>query len=155
MESFDVFIKYLPDILIKFAASVICGGLIGIERGYRGKPIGPRTTILICFGAALYVFVSKIISDVYPQMSYDPSRIVSQIIVGVGFIGAGSIIRARGHIIGLTTAATIWVAAAVGSFIGFGYSLFAFAVTILVLITLIILRKLEDKFLDKEQTNGG
>src|SRR5437867_1346707 len=100
MESFQTFLNFLPDVALKFAASMVCGGLIGFERGYHGKPIGPRTSILICFGAALYVFISKIISDVYPQMQYDPTRIVSQIVVGVGFIGAGSIIRSRGNIFG-------------------------------------------------------
>ena len=151
MESLDTFLNYLPDVALKFAACMICGGIIGIERGYRGKPIGPRTSILICFGAALYVFIAKIITDVYPNMQYDPSRIVSQIVVGVGFIGAGSIIRAGGNIVGLTTAATIWVVAGIGACIGFGYPLLVLAVSILVLITLIILRSFETKFLDREE----
>jgi putative Mg2+ transporter-C (MgtC) family protein len=154
MESIDAYLKYIPEVLVKFAAALICGGLIGWEREKRGKPTGLRTSILVCFGAVLYVLTTKLLNDEFHLAALDPSRIASQIVVGVGFLGAGAIIHSQETVTGLTSAATIWVVAAIGVVIGLGFPLIAVTVTILVLITLIIIGKLERKFMKDVNHNN-
>ncbi len=150
MEPIDVYVKYIPDVLIRFGAALICGGLIGWERESKGKPAGLRTSMLVCFGSAIYVMSVNIIFEQMHLNSLDPSRMASQIVTGIGFLGAGAILRSPLHVTGLTTAATIWVVAAIGVVIGFGFPLMAFTLTILVLITLVIIGKLEMKYLKEE-----
>lgn len=153
MEPIDVYLKYIPEILIQFITALLCGGIIGWERERHGKSSGPRTMIFICFGSALYVIISNIVLDVTKSGNYDPSRVLSQIVVGVGFIGAGAIIQSRGNIQGLTTAATIWVVAAIGATIGLGFPLIGITLTVFVLITLILLGKIEHKYLKSKRNN--
>lgn len=107
------------DVLAKLALAVIVGGAIGLERGIRGKPAGLRTNILICVGSALITDVSITIGLVN-GMRGDPARLAAQIVSGVGFLGAGTILHSAGGITGLTSAATIWVVAALGIAIGAG-----------------------------------
>jgi len=120
---------------------MICGGAIGIERELNRKPAGLRTNVLICFGAALYMIVSRHISG---GAAYtDPARLAAQVVAGIGFLGAGVILQARGSITGLTTAATIFVVGAVGISIGEGlFSLGLFS-TISIILVLVGLRKAE------------
>src|SRR5438094_527288 len=101
------------------AAAVVCGGLVGWEREKREKPAGLRTLVLITTGAALFTQMSLIAGG----GRGDPMRLAAQIVTGVGFLGAGAILRDKGRamISGLTTAATIWLAAAVGVVVGAGY----------------------------------
>ena len=111
------------DLLFKLILAVILGGVIGLEREVAGKPAGLRTNILICVGAALLTDVSvQITMGVYPGAPRvgDPSRIAAQIITGIGFIGAGTIMQTKGTVTGLTSAATIFVVAAIGVTIGAG-----------------------------------
>lgn len=147
MEPISVYLKYIPDVLIKFGAALLCGGMIGWEREIRKKPAGLRTSILVCFGAVVYVMVSDFLFEELRLSNVDPSRMASQIVVGVGFLGAGAILRAPGQITGLTSAATIWVVAAIGVVIGLGFPLIAFTISVLVIITLAIIGKLEMKFI--------
>jgi len=132
-----------PPLLIaaKLALAMICGGAIGIERELNRKPAGLRTNVLICFGAALYMIVSRHISG---GAAYtDPARLAAQVVAGIGFLGAGVILQARGSITGLTTAATIFVVGAVGISIGEGlFSLGLFS-TISIILVLVVLRKAE------------
>jgi putative Mg2+ transporter-C (MgtC) family protein len=100
----------------RLLAAVAGGALIGLERELAGKPAGFRTNILICVGAALFTLLSIDVAGA-PQ---DQTRIAAQIVTGVGFLGAGAILRQRGRVVGLTTAATIWVVAAVGMAFGAG-----------------------------------
>ena len=130
------------DILVRLLAAVLLGAAVGFERELRGKAAGLRTNILICTGAALYTVLSIEIA----AGGGDPGRIAAQIVTGVGFIGAGTILHSRGHISGLTSAATIWLVAAVGVAVGTGAVLEATGVTLLVLLVLGLLRPLE-KFL--------
>jgi putative Mg2+ transporter-C (MgtC) family protein len=95
----------------------VLGGAIGLEREIAGKPAGLRTNILICVGAALLTHVSIAITTV-PERLGDPSRLAAMIVSGIGFIGAGTIMQARGTVTGLTSAATIWVVAAIGIAVG-------------------------------------
>src|SRR6185503_9478738 len=109
-----------PPFLIaaKLALAMVCGGSIGLERELNRKPAGLRTNVLICFGAALYMIVSRHIGGGAPYT--DPARLVAQVVTAIGFIGAGVILQSRGSISGLTTAATILLVGAVGITIGEG-----------------------------------
>ncbi len=102
------------ELLLQLLLATLLGGAIGLERELSGKPAGLRTNILICVGAALFTALSM-------KMSLgrgDPARVAAQVLPGVGFIGAGTILHARGSVTGLTSAATIWVVAAIGMALG-------------------------------------
>ena len=138
-----------PPLLIvaKLMLAMICGGAIGVEREINRKPAGLRTNVLICFGAALYMIVSRQISGGAPYT--DPARLAAQVVAGIGFLGAGVILQARGSVTGLTTAATIFVVGAVG--ISAGEGLFGLAVfsTVLIILVLVVLRKVETAVLKR------
>jgi len=109
------------DLLLKLALAILLGGAIGLEREIAGKPAGLRTNILICIGAALITDVSLTIGVGANGVRVgDPARLAAQIVSGIGFIGAGTIMQTRGTVTGLTSAATIWVVAAIGIAIGAG-----------------------------------
>src|SRR6266849_10147168 len=99
-------------IALKLLMAMVCGGAIGLERELSRKPAGLRTNVLICVGAALFMIVSRHIGGGAPYT--DPARLVAQVVTGIGFLGAGVILQSRGSVIGLTTAATIFVVGAVG-----------------------------------------
>lgn len=124
--------------LIKLGMAVVVGGIIGAEREFRDKAAGFRTIILISVGSALFTIFS---------LSMDPgftrTRIAANIVTGIGFLGAGAIVREHGRVGGLTTAATIWLSAALGMGIGGGELLFVSIATITVLIVLLIFPRLE------------
>ena len=127
------------DLLLHLVLAVILGGAIGLERELQQKAAGLRTNILICAGAALFTELSLAMTAEYG----DPSRIAAQIVTGVGFLGAGAIIQGRGTVTGLTTAATMWLVAAIGMAIGFGALWEATGTTLLVVLVLVALRPLE------------
>lgn len=120
-----------PEIWLRLAAAVAAGGLIGLEREYRDKAAGFRTLIFISLGAALFTLISVELAG-----GGDPARIASNIVTGVGFIGAGVILREGGHIAGLTTAATIWLTAALGTALGAGYYALGMAVLLIAMLVL-------------------
>lgn len=126
------------------------GGLIGLERELAGKPAGLRTNILICVGAALLMDISRSVAAAAVGPA-DPARIAAQVVSGIGFIGAGTILVERGSIVGLTTAATLWVVAAIGLAVGSGAYASAIGATALVVVTLLILGRLEN-FLFERRT---
>jgi putative Mg2+ transporter-C (MgtC) family protein len=127
--------------LIKLVLAVVIGGIIGAERERHNKAAGLRTMILICIGAALFtIFSMKMTGE-----KYDPTRIASNIVVGIGFLGAGVILREGGRITGLTTAATIWLTAALGMGIGSGQYVLVGAAAFLVTIVLWIFPRFEDR----------
>lgn len=109
------------DLLIKLALAVLLGGIIGFERELAGKPAGLRTNILICIGAALLMDVSMRVGIIDGHRVGDPGRIAAQIVSGIGFLGAGTILQGQGVVTGLTSAATIWVVAAIGMTVGAGF----------------------------------
>jgi putative Mg2+ transporter-C (MgtC) family protein len=109
-----------PAIVLRLVLASILGGLVGLERELRGKPAGLRTNMFICAGSALFTVLSEAIAFRVGGAS-DPTRIASSLIPGIGFIGAGTIIRAQGSVHGLTTAATIFVLASVGMAVGSGF----------------------------------
>ena len=139
------------DLLIALILASVLGGAIGLERELSGKPAGFRTNLLICVGAALLTELSVAIAASYQG---DPGRIAAQIVSGIGFLGAGTIIQARGTVIGLTTAATLWVVSAIGIAVGAGYLTEAIGTTVLVLVALLLLGKVEARLIQaKRQQN--
>jgi putative Mg2+ transporter-C (MgtC) family protein len=142
------------NLLLKLLLAVLLGGFIGIERELSGKSAGFRTHILICLGSAMFTELSFSISLVVNSANEaagvafrsDPGRIAAQIVTGIGFLGGGAILRDAGSVKGLTTAATIWVVAAVGMAVGAGAYIAAVGATGLVLFVLFPLRRLEQYF---------
>lgn len=133
------------DLFAKLLGAVLIGGGIGLEREFKGKPAGLRTNILICVGSALLMDLSIGLSAKYGG---DPGRIAAQVVTGIGFLGAGTILHTRGMITGLTSAATIWVVAAIGLTIGAGLFVEALGATLAVMIVLVGLGWVERKFID-------
>lgn len=120
------------ELWLQVVLATLLGGAIGLERELSGKPAGLRTNILICVGATLFTVLSFKLS----LGRGDPARVAAQILPGVGFIGAGTILHARGSITGLTSAATIWVVAAIGMALGSGAYTDAIGTTVLVMLIL-------------------
>jgi len=107
--------------------AVLCGGIVGIERQARGKPAGVRTSILICVSTSVFIHLG----DVAAGAAGDPVRVLGQLVTGVGFLGAGVIMAREGTVTGVTTAAVIWVLAAIGASIGLGLYSGALALALL------------------------
>ena len=120
------------ELLLQLGLATLCGGWIGLEREFSGKPAGLRTNILICVGATLFTSLSITMS----LGRGDPARVAAQILPGVGFIGAGTILHTRGSVTGLTSAATIWVVAAIGMALGAKAYTEAIGTTLLVMLIL-------------------
>jgi putative Mg2+ transporter-C (MgtC) family protein len=127
------------ELLVQLVLAVILGGAIGLERELKSKPAGLRTNILISVGATLFTYLSMRMA----AERGDPGRVAAQILAGVGFIGAGTILHTRGAVTGLTSAATIWVVAAIGMALGTGAYVEAVGTTVLVVIVLTGLASLE------------
>ena len=126
--------------VLKIGIAFVLGALLGIEREYRNKPAGFRTLIMITVGATVFTILS------YRINSATPDRIAANIITGIGFIGAGVIFKEGMKVSGMTTAATIWMAAAIGMSVGYGAYYLAGGVTLLMLFILILLSRLEGVF---------
>ena len=133
----DVLRSLRADLLLQLVLATILGGAIGLERELKGKPAGLRTNILICIGAATFTHLSV---SLVPG---DPGRIAAQVLTGVGFIGAGTILHTRGSVTGLTSAATIWVVSAMGMALGMGLYYEAVGTTALVMAVLLGLSRVE------------
>jgi len=129
---------FSPEDIIKLLLAVLAGGLIGAEREYRDKAAGFRTIILICVGATLFTIFSLRLGG-----GEDPVRIAANVVSGVGFLGAGAILRDAGRVMGLTTASTIWLAAALGMGIGGGHYLLSGVAALAVLIILWLFPRIE------------
>lgn len=124
--------------------ALICGGILGIERGRKNRPAGLRTYMLVCVGSALVMITNQYICEIYPNV--DPSRMGAQVISGIGFLGAGTIIvTVRNRVKGLTTAAGLWVAACVGLSIGIGFYLGALIGCALTLFVMAVLHSLDNR----------
>ncbi len=135
----------------KVFVAIFCGGLIGLERELKNKPAGIKTNILICVGAALYTCVSILISNQNAKSGYvgDPGRLAAQIVSGIGFLGGGAIIQSRGTVVGLTTAATIWIVAAIGVCVGIGHADIAVMTSLTVVVVLVAIGIFEDRLLGR------
>lgn len=129
--------------IIRLVVAALLGGAIGLERQLRHKPAGLRTNIFICFGSAMFTVLSDQLAG---SLGGDHTRVAAQIIPGIGFIGAGSILHSRGSVLGLTTAATLFVVASVGMAAGGGLYITAIFATGVILIALALLGRLERRF---------
>ena len=138
-------VSILAGISIQLICAIFIGFMIGFNRELNNKAAGIKTNIMICIGATLYTSLSLLnISHGIPGQ--DPNRIAAQIVSGIGFLGAGAIMRGDGHISGLTTAATIWVIAAIGVAIGFGFPVIALGASLVVLLILVGTNKIYSIF---------
>ena len=148
--------EFRAHLVIEMALAVVLGGIIGFERQLKDKPAGLRTHILICLGATIFTDFGHRLAI----FGGDPGRVAGHVAAGVGFIGAGTIMQRNGAVTGLTTAANIWVVAAIGMALGFGAYLDAIAATVVVVIVLAGLGRLE-AYLDRRRgrsvldTGGG
>lgn len=145
------FVQLALPVGFKVIMAIICGGLIGLERELKNKAAGIKTNILICLGSTLYTIISILIAESFTDTGYhgDPARVAAQVVPGIGFIGAGAIMQSKASILGLTTAATIWIVAAIGMCIGSGYPVVGFVFTTTVLFTLLAIDKIETKFIGR------
>jgi putative Mg2+ transporter-C (MgtC) family protein len=123
--------------------ALVLGAAIGLERRRRGHPAGFRTMAMVCAGSCLFTLLGEAVTGT----NTDPTRIAAQVVTGIGFLGAGLILRQGRAVMGVTTAAAIWVVAAIGMATGFGAYLLAAGATVLVFITLTILRIVEIRVL--------
>ncbi|PIP65429.1 magnesium transporter MgtC [Candidatus Peregrinibacteria bacterium CG22_combo_CG10-13_8_21_14_all_49_11] len=139
---------FLPfDIIVKILLAAALGLALGVEREWSGKAAGVRTNLIISVGSCLFTILSI---DGFPYSDItDPSRIAAQIVTGVGFLGAGALIHTEDHVRGLTTAANIWLVAAVGMACGIGLPLLAIFVTVITVFALIALRPFSSLFTGK------
>lgn len=133
----------VPETLLRLILAAFLGGLVGLERQFKHRPAGLRTNMFICFGAALFTILSAQLAG---EFQAERTRIASQIIPGIGFIGAGSILRDKLGVSGLTTAATIFVVASIGMACGGGFYLLAVFSAGLILLALLLLGWLEQRF---------
>ncbi len=126
--------------IISLLLAVFCGAIVGFEREYSGKPAGLRTNTLICLGAAVFTLVSRHMGTPSPDAQ---TRIAAGIVTGVGFLGAGAILHDHVGVLGLTTAATIWLVSSIGMACGAGFSELALAATAITLAVLLGLHRIE------------
>jgi putative Mg2+ transporter-C (MgtC) family protein len=138
-------------ILLKILVAALLGGMIGMERDKHGRAAGLRTHLLVSLGAAVFTILSEIVARraMADGFMADPGRISAQIVTGIGFLGAGVILKSGVNVRGLTTAACLWTAAAIGMTAGSGLFLLAAVVTAVALVSLILLKRFE-KFYRKD-----
>ncbi len=145
------YILMIGSVLGKLFIAAILGGIIGWERHKRGRPAGLRTHLLVCIGVTLMMLVSEHIFLKYQGYGHDsvlridPARIAAQVVTGIGFLGAGTIMRSRASIRGLTTAASLWVVAGIGLAVGSGFILPAIFTTVIAMAILTLNSLVEKK----------
>src|SRR5688500_12858209 len=137
----------LGELILRIGVAGLLGGLVGLEREFSDQPAGFRTDILVSFGAALFTMAGAYgVSDFYEGgeavVRFDPTRIAAQVVTGIGFLGAGAILRQGVTVRGLTTAASLWVTAAIGLAVGLGYVEGALAVSVGALLVLYALKQI-------------
>lgn len=151
-ENFTPFIHDLGVILLPLLISAIAGGAVGLERESTNRPAGLRTHVLVCVGSTLVMQVSLEMYRLSQLSGFgngDPGRIAAQVVSGIGFLGAGTIMREGANIRGLTTAASLWVVSGIGLAVGAGLYLQTLVATVIVLLTLKTLSEVEARFIVK------
>jgi len=131
------------EIFLRLAVALIAGGAIGFERERDSQPAGLRTHMILALGAALVMILSI---NIAVEFGSDPARLAAQVVLGIGFFGAGAILRFGFNVKGLTTASTLWTTAMVGMAIGYGYYLVALFAVVIMLIVLTLVERFEKKF---------
>ncbi len=149
------------EVILRLILAVVIGGAVGYEREFKNRPAGFRTNILVCLGAAVISMIqlyevesTKNLILQHPEFTNifkaDIGRLDAQVVSGVGFLGAGTIIHEKGSVKGLTTAATLWVVACIGLAVGLGYYYLSILATVAVVVSLVSLKRFESKFLIKK-----
>ena len=135
------------DLIVRLVIAAALGGAIGFEREFSEQPAGLRTHLLVSLGACLFTLAGAYGLDAFSghaaEVGFDPTRIAAQVVSGIGFLGAGAILREGINIRGLTTAAALWVTAAVGLAVGLGFWIGAVAATVIAVVALFGLKKVE------------
>ena len=159
MQTLDyksLFLNINGEFFLQIVVLLFCAGLIGLERQISKKPSGIRTSILIALGSMLFVKYSIIAGQDNMAVNADPARVMGQVVTGIGFLGAGTIMNRQGLVAGLTTASTIWVQAAIGAVVALGYYLDAMIFSLLCVFVLQVVSKLEIFLrLSKRTESGG
>ncbi|MEK7567484.1 MAG: MgtC/SapB family protein [Patescibacteria group bacterium] len=147
----ETFLAFNIPIFIKLTLAILLGGLIGVERTLANKMAGLRTYAFVSLGSCLLVIISILTtSQFFNVTNFDPLRVASAIIMGIGFICGGAIIYHDNRLLGLTTAAGMWVASGIGVAVGFGYFTLAIMTTVLTLFIFSTLWEVEEKFKKNE-----
>lgn len=149
------------EIILRLGVATVLGMLIGAERLFVHKEAGMKTHALVALGSAVFIVISEMIAVKYIDVGgFDPSRMASQVIVGIGFLGAGSIMLQGAHLKGLTTAGGLWVTAGIGIAVGFGFFSLAIISTVIVLMIFLLMifierpiKKISDEI--EDTTNGN
>ncbi len=143
----ELFFASHYEIFVRLSIAMLCGMIIGAERILAHKTAGMRTYALVSMGSALLVIISQMAGQLFVKDgSFDPIRMASQVVVGVGFLGAGLIVLRDKEVTGLTTASGLWVCAAIGMSAGFGFYGIAFISTLLTLFIFVVLWFIEQRF---------
>lgn len=148
----------IPDweVVLRLVLAAVLAGLVGIEREAKGRAAGFRTHILVCMGSTLIMLTGLHLLAAYQgTVQMDPARMAAQVVSGIGFLGAGTIIQFRDSIRGLTTAASVWAAAGIGLAVGSGFYVGAVSATAIVLVALYGLRRIEQRVRSKRRGTGG
>jgi putative Mg2+ transporter-C (MgtC) family protein len=136
------------DALLRIALALLLGSLIGIEREIRDKAAGFRTIMLVTSGSASFVALGLLLLEQYPRdidgLTHDPTRILASIVAGIGFLGGAIVFRSKQRVVGVTTAAALWVATSIGAAAGAGYFIVALGLTVLTLVTLTAAHSIEE-----------
>ena len=141
------------EVVLRLVLAVLLSGLVGLEREVKGRAAGFRTHILVCTGSALVMLTGVYLSEVWGgKGGVDPTRLAAQVVSGVGFLGAGTIIQFRDSIRGLTTAASVWTAAGIGLAVGAGFYVGAVAATLIVFLVLFALSNFEHQVREKARS---
>ncbi len=132
--------------LLRLLIALVLGGMVGMERQAHGRAAGLRTNILVCLGSALIIvsfqkFIDGSLPDYTSAIRMDPARAAAGVITGIGFLGAGTIVKSKEFVRGLTTAASVWVVSAIGVSVGMGEIVLATGVTLMVMVALVILHR--------------
>jgi putative Mg2+ transporter-C (MgtC) family protein len=136
---------------LRILVAILAGAVIGMERQIRGKVAGVRTSILICLGTEIFVSLGSS----FAGETADPTRVLGQVVTGIGFLGAGVILARGDRILGVTTASVIWILAAIGSMIGLGYLEPALVITLVTVLVLVGVEKIDKMARDKPGRGSG
>ena len=144
------------EVILRLLLAVLLSGLVGLEREAKGRSAGLRTHMLVCAGSCLMMLTGIYLASHYRgTMDVDPTRLAAQVVSGIGFLGAGTIIQFRDSVRGLTTAASVWAAAGIGLAVGGGFYVGAVSTTVLVLVVLLVLHGLEQRLGAKSRSSGS
>lgn len=142
----EVWSKDIAEIILRLVLALLCGGLLGLERGLKRRPAGFRTYMLVCLGSTLVVMTNTYMINLF--QTGDPGRMAAQVVSGIGFLGAGTIITTRhNRVTGLTTAAGLWAVASIGMALGIGYYAGAIVGTALIFFALSVMQITENRIL--------